>query len=31
MDDLVIKWLIGHCIHQHIDFSKGVLVASSDF
>ena len=24
-DDLVIKWLLGHCIHQHIDFSKGVL------
>ena len=30
-DDLVIKWLLGHCIHQHTDFSKGVLVASSDF
>ena len=29
-DDLVIKWLLGHCIHQHVDFSKGVLVPSQD-
>ena len=27
-NDLVIKWLLGHCIHRHIDFSKGVLVPS---
>ena len=24
-DDLMIKWLLGHCVRQHIDFSKGVL------
>ena len=30
-NDLVVKWLLGHCIRQHIDFSKGVLVAPSDF
>ena len=24
----MIKWLLGHCIHQHIDFSKGVLIPS---
>ena len=29
-DDLVIKFLLSHCIHQHTDFSKGVLVLSSD-
>ena len=29
-DDQVIKLLLGHCIHQHIDFSKDVLVPSPD-
>ena len=29
-NDIVIKWLLSHCIHQHIDFSKGVLVPSVD-
>ena len=29
-DALMIKWLLGHCIHRHINFSKGVLVPSLD-
>ena len=24
----MIKWLLGHCIHQLINFNKGVLVHS---
>ena len=26
----MIKWLLGHCIRQHTNFSKGVLVPSLD-
>ena len=26
----MIKWLLGHCIHQHTNFSKGVLIPSSN-
>ena len=27
-EDLMIKWLLRHFIHQHINYSKGVLVHS---